>query len=713
MIFKIFKSQKSQSKKNHGGRAAAIYLIGDLKKCNPKTNWQCTRDGARLLRGNPHRVIQLAESLEYKNKHTVGCLSFSESDLTQETKDDIMNGFEQAFFAGLPDEQTQKDEAIFWVEHTDKGRVELNFFIVNVDIATGKSYNPYYHNADKNLFRFCQSLYNAKHGLTDPDDPNNAQTTTINNRLPQNKKELKQTLNDYITLQISTGNINNRDDVITALSSLGIEIARTTKKSISIKDPDGGQNIRLAGTYYDETSDFNRKDPTADASHPEGAGKLLDTVLTDDQADYRSELAKRIERNTSRYRTVHRTSANKLNDLANDNQPSHNQDGNRHGSSIGQRQTQAESGLSHHDHSPSTPNGDDGRRGLAVSQTPSNLNSDSPEKSGATDTRSRDRVSQKAEEITRRHENLPKMKLPKGDTNASNEPLLTIDRLQQSIDRTQRSITNRERRALGDEREATDAHQSNRHRINRLGGLTRTYRDFDQRLRNTTRQTTATNGYLADLRTRFDCLQRPKANVRNVPNADQRVREQRNELKEGARTTEKHLQGFERQARARSEEIEGCLARSSELDRQYRAKIKARDKARAEAEKQRQEEAQRQEQEKDLRKRLERAKVIYQGSNGTKTLDWEEFKAFAVDCNKGRYLQSEGLESFTHFLGRVREGITIRMEIDMQGLEPHQKDQLKQGIYGALGVANAPKAKFEITDSSQKAEVSRSRSMGM
>ena len=41
------------------------------------------------------------------------------------------------------------------------------------------------------------------------------------------------------------GALKSRSDVLEALKGAGFEIARTTPKSISIKNPDGGQNIRL------------------------------------------------------------------------------------------------------------------------------------------------------------------------------------------------------------------------------------------------------------------------------------------------------------------------------------------------------------------------------------------------------------------------------------------------------------------------------------
>ena len=49
-----------------------------------------------------------------------------------------MQSFEETLLAGL--ERDQYD--ITWIEHTDKGRLELNFVIPNVELSTGSDYSP-------------------------------------------------------------------------------------------------------------------------------------------------------------------------------------------------------------------------------------------------------------------------------------------------------------------------------------------------------------------------------------------------------------------------------------------------------------------------------------------------------------------------------------------------------------------------------------------
>ena len=59
------------------------------------------REEAKILKGDPDLSISIAESLDFKNKYTVGCLSFEEADIPEKDKKEIMDKFEKTFMAGL------------------------------------------------------------------------------------------------------------------------------------------------------------------------------------------------------------------------------------------------------------------------------------------------------------------------------------------------------------------------------------------------------------------------------------------------------------------------------------------------------------------------------------------------------------------------------------------------------------------------------------
>lgn len=207
------------------------------------------REKAELLRGDPETTKDLIDSLDFKRKYTSGVLSFTETDLSDDVKNKIMDSFEKATFCGL--EKSQYD--ILWVEHTDKKNLELNFVIPNVELETGKRFQPYYHQADKTRINQFRDLANIEHGLTNPLSPEHRQSLTMPKNLPRDKKQIREVLDNHFLKGIENGTIRNREDIRERLEKAGFEIKRETEKSISIADPNGGQNIRLKGAIYEQS----------------------------------------------------------------------------------------------------------------------------------------------------------------------------------------------------------------------------------------------------------------------------------------------------------------------------------------------------------------------------------------------------------------------------------------------------------------------------
>ena len=230
MIIKFFPSNGAGSPK-----ASIDYL---LKKPD---------NHAKILQGDPRLSQEIAESLDFATPYTVGCLSFEETDLPENQKREIMARFESSMFAGLEPEQYN----ISWIQHTDKGRLELNFFIPNVEMTSGKRLQPYYDRADRPLAENFKQVINHDYSLTDPNDPRKQQTLITTERLPKAKKDALNAINDGLTALAQAGQIKDRNDVINALERAGFEIARITPKNISIKTE--GQNLRLKGAFYEES----------------------------------------------------------------------------------------------------------------------------------------------------------------------------------------------------------------------------------------------------------------------------------------------------------------------------------------------------------------------------------------------------------------------------------------------------------------------------
>jgi len=225
-----------------GGSGPVDYLLGKDRQ----------REGASVLQGKAEEVRELIDASPYAKKYTSGVLSFAEKDLPPGQREKLMASFERVLMPGLDKDQY----SVLWVEHGDKGRVELNFVIPNTELLTGKRLQPYFDRADRPRIDAWQTIVNARLGLHDPNAPENKRTLVTPNSLPKTKQEAAQAITDGLMMLCQSGEVKTRQDVIEALTASGFDVVRTTKSSISLADPDGGRNLRLKGAIYEQSFEF-------------------------------------------------------------------------------------------------------------------------------------------------------------------------------------------------------------------------------------------------------------------------------------------------------------------------------------------------------------------------------------------------------------------------------------------------------------------------
>ncbi len=122
-----------------------------------------------------------------------------------------------------------------------------------MELQTGKRLQPYYDRADRPRIDAWQTLVNHHYGLHDPNAPENRRTLTLPDNLPETKQALAESVTRGIDALYHAGEIKGRQDVIQALTEVGLEVVRVTRSSISIADPNGGKNIRLKGAFYEQS----------------------------------------------------------------------------------------------------------------------------------------------------------------------------------------------------------------------------------------------------------------------------------------------------------------------------------------------------------------------------------------------------------------------------------------------------------------------------
>lgn len=255
------------------------------------------REGAAVLRGNPAITTALMNQCHFAKRYTSGVLSFAEGDEPDQAAcDRIMDTFEYTLLSGL--ERNQYD--ILWVEHRDKGRLELNFVIPNIELQTGKRLQPYYDPADRRRVNAWAILVREHFGLTDPNEPERRRALTLPRDLPKDKSAAAQQITDHLVELIAAGIIENRAGVVAALEESGFEVTRTVKNSISIK-ADNGQPLRLKGEIYEQ--DFSRDSfiGESEAAASQRYAGLRETRIRAAQADFTEGIKRKRDFFSRRY----------------------------------------------------------------------------------------------------------------------------------------------------------------------------------------------------------------------------------------------------------------------------------------------------------------------------------------------------------------------------------------------------------------------------
>ena len=225
------------------------YTGGGLGSINYLLNERMAAGTAKVVKGDENLTRAIIKGIDFKQKTCFGVLSFEEKHdfLNEEQKLKIIKDFELALLGDYMLERVN----VLWVEHSDKdGRLELNFLIPKIDLITGKSFNPYLAKFDQNRIDLIKRIINDEYNLSSPDDPAREQTISASKKNIghyQNLEELDKKLHDLV----GQGYIKNRDHMIELLGQSGIEVTRSTKKSITVMLPNQKTKNRLKGGIYD------------------------------------------------------------------------------------------------------------------------------------------------------------------------------------------------------------------------------------------------------------------------------------------------------------------------------------------------------------------------------------------------------------------------------------------------------------------------------
>jgi hypothetical protein len=313
MIVKFFKFGKGNSK------SCIDYLLGEDRD----------REHARVLSGDVELTSAIIDSSRFAKKYTSGCLSFAEADLSDEAKLKIMADFEKTLFPGMKPDQYN----ILWIEHKDKGRLELNFVIPNVELSTGKRLQPFYAPADLGRVDCFKKIINHDYQLHDPDDPENRQLSSVQMVVDENQepildveggvqfepksvavgkaKSAQEVVNEIdiaLAEAYLDGKIKDRDDAILFITDkLKYNVSRISKSSISITLPDRKRPIRLKGEMYERHFSINRADSEEEARRTDSYRERISRDITAVKAEYSDRIESKATALAERYRPIEST----------------------------------------------------------------------------------------------------------------------------------------------------------------------------------------------------------------------------------------------------------------------------------------------------------------------------------------------------------------------------------------------------------------------
>lgn len=290
------------NRKSKGKRGVVEYLLNEREKLGM----------AITLRGNPQVTQCLIKAIERKHKYLSGGLMFAEEeDISDKQKQEIMDAFEEVLFAGLVSTQYN----ILWVEHRDKGRIELNFVVPRIELKSGNDLDLYAHRRDLPLMDMWKNGINQKYNLADPNDPRRARTMAERTKVSRGTGTIvanRQNLDETLHQLVQKGQIKSRNQMIELLEKSRYEITRKNAESISVKHEDIGKKaLRLKGGIYSETfsstggiksfsEERERRIATYDSQVAQGKTRP-------NRSTYQRYLQTRVDRHQKRYLRPERT----------------------------------------------------------------------------------------------------------------------------------------------------------------------------------------------------------------------------------------------------------------------------------------------------------------------------------------------------------------------------------------------------------------------
>lgn len=275
------------------------------------------RDVIQVLEGDPHQVAAVADALTFKHKYRSGVIAWSPEDKpTQDQIKAVLDDYKKMAFAGLEPDQYAFSAVLH--QEKDKG-IHIHTLTARVDLVSGKSMNPAPPGWQK-YFDTVRDMHNHANGWTRPDDPERARMMQPGFRAyvdaaklkagMQSEADSQALVTEYLTHKIGIGEIENRQDVLTALQDAGLETPRAGKNYITVLDPESGEKFRMKGVIFNDDfqrGEFERQAQSQDEGRPGTDRKPNTRAFEQSKREFERLHQQRVEFNQKKFRVRNRT----------------------------------------------------------------------------------------------------------------------------------------------------------------------------------------------------------------------------------------------------------------------------------------------------------------------------------------------------------------------------------------------------------------------
>ncbi len=256
------------SKHTVGAGAALAYFLDEEFLDKETKQWRKREPEPKLLDGDPQQIKEMCDGSKYKHKYTSGVLSFTaeESQKIEATpgmKDALIEELRSFAYAGFKHDDARM---LCVVQHTHLNRLELHYLIPRVSAESGLYFNPFPPNYDGRQGQGSNNTFKKQNDafvdyICKKYELQNPRSLEVKREVKEPAFEdsritrLRGKVIDQINARISSGEINNRDDMFTFLGKYKGEITRSGSDYFSVKFPMSEKAVRLKGDIYGDKSE--------------------------------------------------------------------------------------------------------------------------------------------------------------------------------------------------------------------------------------------------------------------------------------------------------------------------------------------------------------------------------------------------------------------------------------------------------------------------